>query len=283
MTGGTPADGTPEPALEPKAFGIGILFYNTRDAVVVGDARSGRVVLWSPSAERIFGYPAREARGMLLEALVPPSLSKAHRAGLRRFAATGHGALIDGDALVELPALRKTGEEITVELTLTRVSGPGPYVQLVRDATERKQAEAERLHLAREQAARAEAEAGQRRATFLADAGAVLASSLDYEATLGRVARLVTPNLADYCFVYVDDERRIIRDVAVAHVDPEREEWLRRMRRQYPPDPEASFGVAAVSAHRAMISSPTFPIACGDGRPGRRAPRHPAGGASPRT
>jgi signal transduction histidine kinase len=38
----------------------------------------------------------------------------------------------------------------------------------------------------------------------------------------------------------------MIRDVAVAHADPAREEVLRQMRRRYPPDLNASFGVAEV-------------------------------------
>ena len=36
---------------------------------------------------------------------------------------------------------------------------------------------------------------------FLAQAGAVLASSLDYEQTLNRIARLAVPRLADWCSV----------------------------------------------------------------------------------
>jgi len=41
----------------------------------------------------------------------------------------------------------------------------------------------------------------ERIATFMAEASAVLASSLDYHATLARVAELSVPVLADYCFV----------------------------------------------------------------------------------
>jgi PAS domain S-box-containing protein len=41
----------------------------------------------------------------------------------------------------------------------------------------------------------------ERIATFMAEASAVLASSLDYHATLARVADLIVPLLADWCFV----------------------------------------------------------------------------------
>jgi two-component system CheB/CheR fusion protein len=156
----------PESSLRPEDLGIGQLFWAIRDAVVVGDATTGRIVLWSPSAERLFGYTMAEALGQPIEILIPASLTALHRIGLARFATTGHGALTDAGTPVELPALRKGGNPITVELSLTpidRVDAAGPFVlAIVRDATDRKRAEAERLELAREQAARAEAEAALR-------------------------------------------------------------------------------------------------------------------------
>ncbi len=53
------------------------------------------------------------------------------------------------------------------------------------------------MALAREQAARAAAEEATRRLAFLAEASTVLSSSLDYEATLRGLLRLVVPYLAD--------------------------------------------------------------------------------------
>ena len=57
----------------------------------------------------------------------------------------------------------------------------------------RRRAEAERMQLVREQSARVEAEAAQRRLAFLAEASQILAASLDYEPTLQGVANLVVP------------------------------------------------------------------------------------------
>jgi len=133
-------------------LGIGVLFEVIRDAVVVGDAVTGRIVLWNPAAERFFGYRAEEAIGQPLELLVPDALKERHRNGLAAYAATGHGPLIDGDDPVELPTLGKDGTELTVELRLTPISsreeGPtdaGRYVlALIRDATDRKRLAAER-------------------------------------------------------------------------------------------------------------------------------------------
>ncbi len=148
--------------LRPHDLGIGVLFWSIRDAVVVGDAASGRVVLWSPSAETLFGYAAEEIVGQPIEVLVPDALKAGHRVGLARYIATGRGTLIDAGTPVELPARHKDGTEITIELTLGPIAAPGLGERLVlavvRDVTERTRAQAERLQLAREQAARAAAE-----------------------------------------------------------------------------------------------------------------------------
>ena len=78
-----------------------------------------------------------------------------------------------------------------------------------------------RLHEARDRAL-AEAEAARRRAAFLAEASAALASSLDYDATLEQVVRLAVPTLADLCTVFVLTEGGEIRRAAAAHADPAR-------------------------------------------------------------
>jgi len=54
---------------------------------------------------------------------------------------------------------------------------------------------------------------------LLAEAGRVLAGSLDYEETLRRVSWLAVPALADWCTVDVVGDQGLVR-VAVAHADP---------------------------------------------------------------
>jgi PAS domain S-box-containing protein len=158
-SGDVPPAAACTPVLRPQDFGIGILFSSIRDAVIVGDAATGRIVLWSPSAERLFGYTAEEALGRLIEILVPESLKPRHRAGLVAYAETGQGPIVDAEAPVEVPALHNDGQILTVELSLspittTRVSGRF-VLAIVRDVTERKLAETARLASARVDAARA--------------------------------------------------------------------------------------------------------------------------------
>ena len=84
------------------------------------------------------------------------------------------------------------------------------------------------------------------RERFLAHAGEMLSSSLEFEDTLQRVARLAVPELADWCGVELVDEHGESRQVAVAHVDPAKVEFATALREQYPPDPDATSGVPAV-------------------------------------
>jgi signal transduction histidine kinase/DNA-binding response OmpR family regulator len=71
------------------------------------------------------------------------------------------------------------------------------FVELFRMTQQARRQADERVALAREQAARAAAEEATRRSTFLAEASTALARSLDLEATLRSLVRLVVPSLAD--------------------------------------------------------------------------------------
>jgi PAS domain S-box-containing protein len=113
------------------------------DAVVTMDAQ-GRVIGWNHAAEAIFGYPAVEAMGReMAELIVPPDLRDAHRKGLARFLETGSGVVLD--KRLELRGMRRDGTELPVELTITRITLPGPptFTGYLRDITDRVLAEQE--------------------------------------------------------------------------------------------------------------------------------------------
>ncbi|HUP40945.1 MAG TPA: ATP-binding protein [Vicinamibacterales bacterium] len=71
------------------------------------------------------------------------------------------------------------------------------------------------------------------RFAFLARAGEVLASSLNYEQTLQDVARLAVPTLGDLCIVDIIEDG-VLRRVATAHVAPEKRGLLEELRQRYP-------------------------------------------------
>jgi PAS domain S-box-containing protein len=137
--------------MRPEDLGIGKLFGKIQDAVIVADAQTQQIIIWNSAATKMFGYSASEALEVRIEELVPEPLKARHRAGMARYAGTGHGPFIDSDRLLELPALKKDGEEIRIELSLSPIgpvdgrgdSGGRFVLAIVRDITDRKQAEEE--------------------------------------------------------------------------------------------------------------------------------------------
>jgi signal transduction histidine kinase len=74
---------------------------------------------------------------------------------------------------------------------------------------------------------------------LLADAGAVLAGSLDYTSTLRALSRIVVPALADCCIVDVLGEDGRPERTEISHVNPAQELLAREMRERYPIDPDS--------------------------------------------
>src|SRR5207244_2944766 len=91
-----------------------------------------------------------------------------------------------------------------------------------------------------------EAQQSRERLEFLAEASRILSTSLDYGRTLQQVARLIVPRLADWCSVDIKEDDGAIRQVALAHVDPEKIKWGRELTEKYPPDQNAPTGAPNV-------------------------------------
>jgi PAS domain S-box-containing protein len=121
---------------------------STVDAVIILDAE-GRIRAFNGSAERIFGRRRDDVLGRELGPLiVPEDLREAHRAGLQRAVRSRDSTIIGRP--VELPALRADGSRFPAELTISRLTGPGPgrFVGHVRDITQRLANEAAARRLA---------------------------------------------------------------------------------------------------------------------------------------
>jgi PAS domain S-box-containing protein len=86
----------------------------------------------------------------------------------------------------------------------------------------------------------------QARDRFLGDAAAALATSLDSKETLDTLAHLAVPFLADMCVVDLAEPDGSIRRVAVAHADPEEDEFAKRLRDYGTPDPRHNHPVLRV-------------------------------------
>lgn len=110
-------------------------------------------------------------------------------------------------------------------------SDPLRWVTFVVDLTARQRAEQERAGLlAREQAARAEADSTREQLTFLLRAGAFAAATRSRHELLEHAAQLVVPGLADHCVVFVPTADDTLYAASLAHRDPARAAVLEEFR-----------------------------------------------------
>jgi PAS domain S-box-containing protein len=108
------------------------------DAVIVADPE-GRIRLWPPAAERIFGYPTGEALGRSLDVIIPERFRARHWTGYEEVMRTGVTRY--GTDVLRVPAVRKDGQAISIAFTVAllrnetgRVTG---IAAVVRDETAR--------------------------------------------------------------------------------------------------------------------------------------------------
>jgi PAS domain S-box-containing protein len=124
---------------EEKFRGIGA---SAKDAIIMVD-HEGNISYWNEAAEIIFRYRRREIIGRDLKFLVPEKYYEALDSGFKRFRTTGYAPIIG--KTIELSAIRKGGDEIPIEISLSSVKIQNRWnaLGIVRDITERKIAEKE--------------------------------------------------------------------------------------------------------------------------------------------
>jgi PAS domain S-box-containing protein len=192
------------------------------DAIVTKDL-NGIVTSWNRAAERMFGYAASEAIGRSIRIIIPTDRLAEEDETLARVA---RGEAVDH---FETVRRRKDGTLLSISLSISPIRDEAGTVvgasKIARDITEQKRA--------------------AERAAFLAEVGSVLASSLDYEATLTAVATLAVPTIADWCAVDVVEPSGEIERLAVAHVDPAKIELAKMVRDRYE-DASNPYSVTAV-------------------------------------
>lgn len=128
-------------ALEESEERFRTIIESAKDAIICLNA-PGKVYLWNKKAEEMFGYPAAEALGKDMHALIVPERyrEKAYE-GLYPFFQTGTGAVVG--KTIELYALRRDGTEFPIELSISpmQIRGEWQATGIIRDITERKQSE----------------------------------------------------------------------------------------------------------------------------------------------
>jgi PAS domain S-box-containing protein len=111
------------------------------DGIIATD-EDQRIVVFNPAAERMFHCSATEAIGSALDRFIPPRFRDAHKSHVREFGKTRITLRTIG-ALPPLRALRTNGEEFPIEASISEVDVAGKklFTVIIRDITERRQAE----------------------------------------------------------------------------------------------------------------------------------------------
>ncbi len=203
------------------------------DGITVQD-RSGKLIFANDAAARTLGYATAE---QLLQTPIAELLSKFEMRDERDFPVSpsllpGRRAL-EGEAAPEITIRFRniaTGEErwsvVKARAILDEHGKPEMAINIFRDITDKKRTEETQR--------------------FLADATGVLASSLNYETTLSRVAALAVPRVADWCAVHLVGDNGAPKALAVTHVDPAKVEIAREYNLRFPPRADDTIGIANV-------------------------------------
>ena len=238
-------DVTARKAAEESVRRLAAIVEHSNDAIVATDLR-GTIVAWNPAAETLYGWTADEIIGRHISATAPADRQSEANFLARQVA---EGKAVSGHRTVRM---RKDGSLVDVSLTISPILGsdeqPVGMAGIIRDITEEKRIEGERIRLLdQEKVARLRAEELEQRASFIAEAQAALDSSLKFDEVLRRLTRLIVPMFADWCAVHMLEADGSIRQVAVGHVGPG-EGAARRgsSTRRYPPDPDDPQGVPGV-------------------------------------
>jgi signal transduction histidine kinase/CheY-like chemotaxis protein len=142
------------------------------------------------------------------------------------------------------PVVMLTGqgdEQLAVELMK---AGATDYLAKGATSTERlAQTLRNALRVYRAEMQAAQAEQALRRAAaeqrFLAEDSQILASSLDYEATLASLSSLAVAQIADWCIVDIVAEDGSVERLAAAHRDPLHQARIRAFQPRYPTHADA--------------------------------------------
>jgi PAS domain S-box-containing protein len=135
-------------ALRASQARLSSVIESATDAILAIDEEQ-RIVLFNVAAEKMFACSAKEAMGQPLSRLIPERFRASHAQYIHRFGETGATNRTMG-AIGELWGLRADGTEVPIEASISQTEAAERklFTVILRDMTERKQAEARNVLLA---------------------------------------------------------------------------------------------------------------------------------------
>ncbi len=170
-------------------------------------------------------------------------LDRAYREGVElldeRIDAPGTGAI--GLRCSVWPVIANDGRTEALGIEIRESSPPDAALDLQRNVAEQML-----LGALRERGLAEDAEAARRRAAFLAEAGRLLAESVDQASTLLALTRLALPTLGAWCIVDILEEGGAIHRLAIHHPDPEKQKLAQTLEATWLPESDDPFGAPAM-------------------------------------
>jgi len=125
------------------------IFDTAVDAIMTIDER-GIIERFNPAAQRLFGYTEGEVAGSNVSMLMPSPYREMHDGYLARYLETGEKRIIGSGR--EVVGLRKNGSVFPMDLSVAEMQFQGRrmFTGMVRDISERKQAEEQHARLLQE-------------------------------------------------------------------------------------------------------------------------------------
>jgi len=118
-----------------------------QDAIICID-EMGIINVWNRSAEKVFGYSKKEIMGKPVITIIPEKYREGHLNGIERFLKTHRHEIIG--KIIDVSGKTREGIEVPIELSISFQKieeGRYSFTAIIRDITERKEAEKERKRI----------------------------------------------------------------------------------------------------------------------------------------
>jgi signal transduction histidine kinase len=147
------------------------------------------------------------------------------------------------------PVIAKDGHTEALGIEIRESNSRDAAIDLQRQVAEQML-----LGALRERGLADDAEAARRRAAFLAEAGRLLAESVDQATTLVALTKLALPALGAWCIVDILEENSAINRLAIYHPDPEKQKLAEELELSWTPEPDDPFGAPAMLREQRTIA-----------------------------